>query len=133
MGLLVPELFKTDASKVDGKQIICTGHYEQRTKDSKIQGVLEMPINTGGLAVCQRVRDNEKIWKQLSNYPGVRHDDFLNGLVTLFEQTVKARELYTSNIQDISINGIPLKVNNLSDKVYNPRSYLADYNPDYYE
>lgn len=133
VGLLVPELFKTSASKVNGKQIICTGHYEQRTKDSKIQGVLEMPVNTGMVAVCQRVRDNEKVWKQLSNYPGVRHDDFLDGLVTLFEQTIPARELFTSGIQNVSINGIGLKISNLSDKVYNQETFLSSYNPDYYE
>jgi phage terminase large subunit-like protein len=132
VGLLVPELFKTDASKVDGKQIICTGHYEQRSKESKIQGVLELPMNVGKIAMCQRVRDNERIWKQLVNYPAVRHDDFLDGLVTLFEKTIPSREIYKSQLQDISINGVPLRVANLSDNRLKQETYLSAYNSEYF-
>lgn len=133
VGLLVPELFKTDASKVDGKQMVCTGHYEQRSKESKIQGVLELPMNVGKIAVCQRVKNNERIWKQLVNYPGVRHDDFLDGLVTLYEKTVPAREIFNSQVQDISINGIRLNVENKADYRLQTDSYFAAYNSDYFE
>lgn len=133
VGLLVPELFKTDASKVDGKQIICVGHYEQRSKESKIQGVLELPINIGKIAVCQRVRDNERIWRQLTNYPAVRHDDFLDGLVTLYEKTIPAREIYTSKLQDISINGIRLNADAKADYRLQPSTFLGQFNEDYFE
>jgi phage terminase large subunit-like protein len=132
VGLLVPELFKTDASKIDGKQIICFGHYEQRNKESKIQGVLEMPCNLGKLAVCQRVRDNAAVWKQLTNYPAVRHDDFLDGLVTLYEQTIASRETYVNKIHDISLNGIRLKCDNLPDARTSTPTFLGGYN-EYFE
>lgn len=132
VGLLVPELFKTDASRVDGKQIICVGHYEQRSKESKIQGVLELPMNVGKIAVCQRVRDNEKIWKQMSNYPAIRHDDFLDGLVTLYEKTIPARELFNTKLQDISINGYRLNIDNIPDYRASTETYLSAYNS-YYE
>lgn len=128
VGLLVPELFKTDASKVDGKQMVCVGHYEQRSKESKIQGVLELPMNIGKIAVCQRVRDNERIWKQLTNYPGVRHDDFLDGLVTLYEKTIPAREVFNTKAQDITINGIRLNIENKPDYRTNTDSYFGEYN-----
>jgi phage terminase large subunit-like protein len=133
VGLLVPELFKTEASKVDGKQIITVGHYEQRSKESKIQGVLELPMNLGKIAICQRVRDNQKIWKQLTNYPAVRHDDFLDGLVTLYEKTIPSRELYNNTLQDISINGYRLNIENLSDHRTEVETFLGAYNADYFE
>jgi len=99
VGMLVPELFKTDAAKVDGKKVICYGHYEQRQKESKIQGVLELPINAGQLIVTQAIKQNEYLWKQLSNYPAVRHDDFLDGLVTLWEQSLPSREQYNHSLK----------------------------------
>lgn len=93
VGMLVPDLFAVNpAAVVDGKRVIVNSHYEQRTKESKIQGVLELPINTGRVRVCQRVRENQRIWKQMQNFPAVRHDDFLDSLVTLWERAIPARE-----------------------------------------
>lgn len=129
VGLLVPELFKPQATYVNGRAIIVYDHYEQRSKESKIQGVLELPINLGKVMFCQRVRDNEHIWKQVANYPGVRHDDFLDGLVTLFEKSTPSREVFQSSIQNISINGVPLNVNHLEQKARDQESkgYISRY------
>lgn len=128
VGMLVPELFKPTSAYVNGRAIIVYDHYEQRTKESKIQGVLEVPINVGKLMVCERVKHNERIWKQVTNYPGVRHDDFLDGLVTLYEKSIASREVFVEYAQNISINGVPLNVNYLDVfKQEKINSYIGRY------
>jgi phage terminase large subunit-like protein len=131
VGMLVPELFKTDASKVDGKQIVCFGHYEQREKESKIQGVLELPVNLGKIAVTERVRANEYLWKQINDYPGVRHDDFLDGLVTLVERSLPTRRLYTGTKNIITNYNYGFV--NLPSQPGDKESYIAQYNSEYFE
>jgi predicted phage terminase large subunit-like protein len=130
VGKLVPELFKGDSATVDGRRIICNGHYEQRNKESKIQGVLELPINSGKLLITQRVRNNEYIWKQLVNYPAVRHDDFLDGLVTLYEYSVPSREQYNHSLQ-VNLDPYRLNLERLLDKTTTQESYLGQYNRHY--
>ena len=127
VGKLVPELFKGDNASIDGRRIVCFGHYEQRTKESKIQGVLELPINAGKLIVTQRVRNNEYIWKQLCNYPAVRHDDFLDGLVTLFENAIPSREQYSHNVQNVNLDPLRLRLESLYSRE-KESSYLGQYN-----
>lgn len=126
VGKLVPELFK--GRLVSDRSIICYGHYEQRNKESKIQGVLELPINSGKLLVCQRVRNNEYIWKQIANYPAVRHDDFLDGLVTLFENSIPSREQY-QNLQVGTVVDFRFKFESkLDNRGKDEQSYLSGYN-----
>jgi predicted phage terminase large subunit-like protein len=128
VGMLVPELFKTDAALVDGKKIICYGHYEQRQKESKIQGVLELPVNSGKLLVTQSIRNNGYLWKQLTNYPAVRHDDFLDGLVTLWEQSLPSREQYNHNVSGVNYDPYRLNIESLMHKNVEPdKSYLQEY------
>jgi phage terminase large subunit-like protein len=133
VGKLVPELFSMQTTYVDGKPIICYPHWEQRVKESKIQGVLELPIASGKVAFSERVRSNERIWKQLTNYPSVSHDDFLDGLVTLYEKTIPARHAYNPGLQDITINGIPLLGDKRMEGIQtiinqHQESYLSEYN-----
>lgn len=125
VGKLVPELFKGESAQVEGRRIICNGHYEQRNKESKIQGVLELPINAGKLVMTEKVRANEYIWKQLVNYPAVRHDDFLDGLVTLYEHSVPSREQYTHTV-NFQLDPYRLHLENLYSKQSEP-SYLNQY------
>lgn len=127
VGLLIPQLFEN--IDVDGKRLICYGHYEQRNKESKIQGVLELPINSGKLIVTESVRRNEYIWKQIANYPAVRHDDFLDMLVTLYENSLPSRESYNHTIQNIQLNPYQLKLHT-KEYVKEP-SYLGQFN-EYY-
>lgn len=127
VGLLVPELFKPQSAYVNGRAIIVNTHYEQRPKESKIQGVLELPINTGKLMVCQRVRDQERPWKQLTNYPGVRHDDFMDTLVTLYERSLPSREVYKYDQQHITFDGVPLNINYREQIRQQKESYLNGY------
>lgn len=128
VGQLLPELFKGDVAQVDGKRIICYGHYEQRQKESKIQGVLELPINSGKLLMTQKVRNNEYLWKQLVNYPAVRHDDFLDGLVTLWEKSLVSREFYNHNIQQVNLDPYRLRIEDkLISSVSPEETYLSQY------
>lgn len=92
VGMLVPELFKTDTAIVNGRRLVIYSHYEQRPKEAKIQGVLELPFATGKMVLNERVFNDPLLYKQLKNYPGVRHDDFLDSLVTLYEKTIAMRE-----------------------------------------
>jgi hypothetical protein len=121
VGMLVGELFKHPDSYLDGKPVIAFGHYEQRVKESKIQGILELPIASGKLWFTEKVAQQEPIMKQLKNYPAVSHDDFLDGLVTLFEKTTPARESFDPTIQNISIDGIRLGI----DKTLDDRSIVG--------
>lgn len=127
VGLLVPELFKPQSAYVNGRALIVYTHYEQRPKESKIQGVLELPINTGKLMVCQRVRNHERAWKQLTNYPGVRHDDFMDTLVTLYERSLPSREVYKYEQQQVSFNGVPLNINYRDQLKTQEEGYLSGY------
>ena len=92
VGMLLPELFKTDSAIVNGRRLVIYSHYEQRPKEAKIQGVLELPFATGKMIFNERVFNDPLLYKQVKNYPGVRHDDFLDALVTLYEKTVAMRE-----------------------------------------
>lgn len=127
VGLLVPELFKPESAYVNGRAIIVNTHYEQRPKESKIQGVLELPLNTGKVIFCQRVREQERLWKQLMNYPGVRHDDFLDAVVTLYEKALPSREVYKYDQQQITLGGVPLKVNYREQLREQEEGYLSGY------
>lgn len=129
VGKLVPELFK--GRLVSDRAIICYGHYEQRNKESKIQGVLELPINSGKLLVCQRVRNNEYLWKQVANYPAVRHDDFLDGLVTLFENSIPSREQYQHTQAGTLVDFRFKFEQKLDNRGQNEASYLSQYNKFY--
>lgn len=130
VGMLVPELFKPTSSFVDGKPLLVNSHYEQRTKESKIQGVLELPINAGKVYFCQRVRLNETIWKQVGRYPGVRKDDFLDGLVTLYEKSLPSRKTYQSGLKNVTFDGVPLHIDH--PEVYETereqKGYIGQYN-----
>ena len=129
VGALLPELFKTEASRVDGKQFVCVGHYEQREKESKIQGVLELPMLSGKVALCSRVKDNQLIWRQISDYPGVRHDDFLDALVTLHEKSVPSRQIYQGSKTTINW---AYNYQSLPTPPDNQQSFLAEYNSEYF-
>lgn len=129
VGMLVPELFKADNTMVDGRKVICYGHYEQRQKESKIQGVLELPINSGKLIITQEIRNNEYLWKQITNYPAVRHDDFLDALVTLYEKSTPSRELYDHNINKVNYNPYELHINR--DSTLPEPTYFSQYNSYY--
>jgi predicted phage terminase large subunit-like protein len=91
VGLLVPELFTNASALVNGKRVFITGHYEQRPKEAKIQGVLEVPFAVGNFVMTEAVWNNEYLKKQLKNYPAVRHDDYLDALVTLYEKALPNR------------------------------------------
>lgn len=90
VGMLLPELFKSRTPK--GRQIITYGHYEQRNKEAKIQGVLELPLNTGNFLFCKRLHTKEKFKNQIKRFPSVKNDDLLDGLVTLYEKTNPIRQ-----------------------------------------
>lgn len=126
VGMLLPELFKPESSYVFGRPLVLYSHWELRTKESKIQGVLELPINAGKLMVTQRIRSNEYIWKQLTNYPAVRHDDFLDALVTLHERSMPSRKVFRDYLQNVSFDGVPLRV--FSNTQENLGGYLSGYN-----
>jgi predicted phage terminase large subunit-like protein len=132
VGLLLPELFKHESANVDGKRMLCIGHYEQRTKESKIQGVLELPINAGQIMMTRRVRDNERLWKQIVNFPAVRHDDFLDGLVTLFEKAIPSREQYQQSTNAIDFDNYTLMIDRIANNVDVRQSHLTQFNS-YYE
>jgi predicted phage terminase large subunit-like protein len=91
VGLLVPELFKSQQTQINGKLLVVNSHYEQRPKEAKIQGVLELPFALGSFVFTQKLWSNERIMKQMKNYPAVRHDDWLDALVTLFEKATPNR------------------------------------------
>ncbi len=91
VGMLVPELFKSKETAIDGRLPVVVSHYEQRPKEAKIQGVLELPFALGNLVFAPEVWDNERIHKQMKLYPAVRHDDFLDALVTLYEKAIPLR------------------------------------------
>lgn len=131
VGMLVGELFRHPDSFIDGRPILAFGHYEQRVKESKIQGILELPIAAGKVWFTERVKAKEHIWKQIKNYPAVSHDDFLDGLVTLFEQSTPAREVFDPTIQNISIDGHRLGIDKkLDDNLLNKlkESFLSQFN-----
>lgn len=132
VGMLVGELFRNTNAYIDGKPILTFGHYEQRVKESKIQGILELPVAAGKVWFTEKLRAKEHIWKQLQNYPAVRHDDFLDGLVTLFEQATPAREVFDPTLQNISIDGIKLGIDKrLEDRGIIGKlkeSFLAQFN-----
>lgn len=109
VGMLVPELFKSPQSQINGKLLIVNSHYEQRPKEAKIQGVLELPFALGSFVFTESIWNNERIKKQMKNYPAVRHDDWLDGLVTLYEKARPSRNnkkavannelVYTLNVE----------------------------------
>lgn len=127
VGALVPDIFKPESSYVNGRAIIVNTHYEQRPKESKIQGVLELPLNTGKIVFCERVRNQERLWKQLVNYPGVRHDDFLDAIVTLYEKSLASRETYKFDQQKITIGSVPLNIDIREHKEQDTGGYLDGY------
>ena len=130
VGMLVSSLFEAKETYVDGKPLIVYGHYEQRVKESKIQGVLELPIASGKIMFLQQVKDDNRLWKQLSNYPAVTNDDFLDGLVTLYEKSIPARNVFDSNKwQGISIDGVPLVVKEYLQQ--KQEGYLSEFNVNY--
>lgn len=130
VGMLVPELFKSKDTAVEGKLMVVNSHYEQRPKDAKIQGVLELPFALGNFVFAQRVWENERIMKQLRNYPAVRHDDFLDALVTLFEKAVPARNTKAAKTKrDLNFT---LGLDLLLEKPNQPRkTFLGEYNAYY--
>jgi predicted phage terminase large subunit-like protein len=130
VGKLVGELF---AAKTTDKprKIICYGHYEQRNKETKIQGVLELPINSGAFIVTQRIRNNEYIWRQLSRYPATRHDDFLDALVTLFEKSLPSRDGMKQAYKGLDFDPYRLKIDSKELGATEERSFLAEYNSYY--
>jgi hypothetical protein len=71
--------------------VFIVSHYEQRPKEAKIQGVLEVPFAVGNFVMTEAVWNNEYLKKQLKNYPAVRHDDYLDALVTLYEKALPNR------------------------------------------
>lgn len=103
VGMLVPELFKSKDASIDGRLPVVISHYEQRPKEAKIQGVLELPFALGNLMFAPEVWDNERIHKQMKLYPAVRHDDFLDALVTLYENALPLRNAskHTSTNRDL--------------------------------
>jgi hypothetical protein len=72
------------------------------------------------LWLSDKVRNQQKIWEQLSNYPAVRHDDFLDALVLLYENAKPIKEKTTQPV----FNSRFLTVFNKPA----PSSYLASYN-----
>jgi hypothetical protein len=92
VGMLVPELFKSKDTAIDGRLIIINSHYEQRPKEGKIQGVLELPFALGNFVFTNRIWSNPRMYKQMKDYPAVRHDDWLDALVTLYEKSIPARQ-----------------------------------------
>ena len=131
VGMLLPELFKTDEAKVNGKPIVVNSHYEIRTKESKIQGILELPIAAGKLILTQRVKDNQTIWKQLRDYPGVNHDDALDAIVTLWEKTLCKRQKRTADLPfDVYTPRYLLK-EWLKTKDNEPKTLLGEYSSYY--
>lgn len=131
VGMLLGSLFESKESYIDGKPLIVYGHYEQRVKESKIQGVLELPIASGRFYMLQQVRDNERAWKQLCNYPAVTHDDYLDGLVTLYEKTIPSRTSvdYASRYKGIAIDGVPLAITEKLQQM--SEGYLSEFNVNY--
>lgn len=132
VGMLLPELFKTDEAKVDGKQIVVISHYETRTKESKIQGVLELPIAAGKLVFTEKVKNNLTLWKQIRDYPAVSHDDGLDGLVTLWEKTLvrKNRSRRTPLPGELRLNVDIREWLKLNDPEQQ-KSFLGEYNAYY--
>jgi hypothetical protein len=131
VGMLVPELFKTEGTLVRGKRFVVTCHYEQRPKEAKIQGVLELPFALGQIVFTDKVFNNERIFKQMSLYPAVRHDDFLDGLVTLYEKTVASRAHKTTSVnRDLKYT---LNIDYKLDTLYNEpkQTLLGAYGGDY--
>lgn len=127
VGALVPDIFKPESSYVNGRAVIVNTHYEQRPKESKIQGVLELPLNSGKIVFCERVRNQERLWKQLTNYPGVRHDDFLDAIVTLYEKSLPSREVYKFDQQKVAFNSVPLNIDLRTDNTKETEGYLNGY------
>jgi predicted phage terminase large subunit-like protein len=127
VGKLLGDLLKNEKAFVNGRPLVAFGHYEQRIKDSKIQGVLELPIASGKIWISEKVRNNEEIWKELSLYPITKHDDFLDALVTLWEKTNSAREsidysvFASSQIQSNARSFLPLDL-------FNHQSFLSSFN-----
>jgi predicted phage terminase large subunit-like protein len=131
VGMLVPELFKGENATVDGKRIIVNSHYEQRPKEGKIQGVLELPFALGKMVFSEKVWDNPYLHKQLKNYPAVRHDDYLDALVTLIERTVpnrtQSKGTYTKGLRFSSMNADYL----LESTPEQEKTLLGNYNAYY--
>lgn len=127
VGMLLGDVFKNEKSFVNGRPLVALGHYEQRVKDSKIQGVLELPIASGKLCFSEKVRANEDIWHQISNYPVTKHDDFLDALVTLWEKAHNSRESidYSFFVSQANANMVATK---LPLDLFNQPSFLATYN-----
>lgn len=131
VGMLLPELFKTDEAKVNGKPIIVNSHYEIRTKEGKIQGVLELPIAAGKLVLTERVKENQTVWKQLRDYPGVNHDDALDAIVTLWEKTLSKKQRKTPDVAfDVYTPRYLLK-EWLKSKSNEPQTLFGEYNSYY--
>jgi predicted phage terminase large subunit-like protein len=131
VGMLVPELFKSKDTAIDGKLAVVNSHYEQRPKEAKIQGVLELPFALGNLVFAPEVWDNERINKQMRLYPAVRHDDFLDALVTLYEKALPLRNARKSVQKGIRINWHSLNVDRLLEPqahAQEQQTLLATYN-----
>lgn len=126
VGMLVPELFKSQATFVAGRALVINSHYEQRPKEAKIQGVLELPFALGQLVFVREVWENERIHKQMKNYPATSHDDFLDALVTLQEKAIGRRQPKTSQRTTFAYQ---LYVDKAADAVGKPTpSLLGTYN-----
>lgn len=131
VGMLVPELFKSKDTAIDGRLPVVNSHYEQRPKEAKIQGVLELPFALGNLWFAPEVWGNERIHKQMKLYPAVRHDDFLDALVTLYENAIPLRNAHKrrSVSRDLSFNVLHLDAL-LEPKALGeePKTLLSRYN-----
>jgi hypothetical protein len=128
VGLLLPELFKGQDTTVGGKRMVVNSHYEQRPKEAKIQGVLELPFALGSFVFSDKVWSNERIFKQMSQYPAVRHDDFLDGLVTLYEKAICLRSTHNYSQQNRSLI-FNLGIDYALETATQPKpSFLGEYN-----
>jgi hypothetical protein len=93
--------------------------------------VLELPFALGKMVFSEKVWDNPYLHKQLKNYPAVRHDDYLDALVTLIERTVpnrtQSKGTYTKGLRFSSMNADYL----LESTPEQEKTLLGNYNAYY--
>lgn len=126
VGMLLPELLKQKTP--EGKALICYGHYEQRNKEAKIQGVLELAINSGQILLSDHLHQLDKLQKQISRFPSVAHDDFLDCLVTALEKTPGIRSKKSQHMAQPSTFTSNLYLNTVTpEKQRGIHEYLPSY------
>lgn len=127
VGMLLPDLLKAKEMTVQGRPLFVSSFWEQRTKEAKIQGVLELPVARGNVAVCQRIRNNVRAWNQFRNYPAVSHDDFMDGLCTLYEKAVPSKQRKKKDDSPRFTLNLEYKLDNIAKK-QTQRSLLSEFN-----